>query len=407
MNKRLDRFSGMRSVYADAERKAPALARRLAHAGVRPQDLKDEESLSRLPVLKKERLLELQAAEPPFGGFLACEIAELGHIYVSPGPIFEPSPASDEGGHGMDMMFRSAGVGPGDLALNTWSYHLVPAGLLFDKGLRAVGATVIPAGTGNTELQAELLATLRPTVFLGSTAYFVSLVEQLRKSGRTLPDDWALRHAFLGGEFGDWSAKRRAIESDLRLKTWSVYGTADFGLIGYEIEGRSGYRIHNDRYVQICDPATGMPLATGEAGEIVVTTLTPGWPMIRFGTGDLGRAISLAPDGGVDWLGSIEGRIGAARKIREIFVYPDHLNALAGQIDGLAEARLCVSRENHRATITLELLPSGTKTIPLDAVANCFRTLTRLRADRFITVPSADAFTHTEPIAEDADVRND
>ncbi len=401
-----DRFSRLRSVYTDAERKAPALARRFVKAGVRPQDLEDEKSLSRLPVLKKERLLELQAAEPPFGGFLACEVAELGHVYVSPGPIFEPSPAFDESGHGMDMAFRSAGVGPGDVALNTWSYHLVPAGLLFDRGLRAVGATVIPAGTGNSELQAELLTILRPTVFLGSTAYFSTLVDQLRKSGRTLPDAWALRHAFLGGEFGDWSAKRRAIEREFRLKTWSIYGTADFGLIGYEVEGRPGYRIHDDRYVQICDPATGAPLPEGEAGEIVVTTLVSGWPMIRFGTGDLGRAISLAPDGGVDWLAPLEGRVGAAKKIREIFVYPDHLKALAARVDGLAEARLRAARDGHRETITLELLASGTKAMSLDAVADCFRMLTRLRADHLITVDSADAFTHAEPIAEDTGARN-
>jgi phenylacetate-CoA ligase len=401
-----DRFSRLRSVYADAERKAPALARRFAAAGVRPQDFKDEASLNRLPVLKKERLLELQAAEPPFGGFLACDIAELAHIYVSPGPIFEPSLASDDTGHGMDMMFRSAGVGPKDVALNTWAYHLVPAGLLFDKGLRAVGATVIPAGTGNSELQAELLTTLRPTVFLGSTAYFSTLVEQLRKSGRALPDAWALRHAFLGGEFGDWSAKRRAIESEFKLKTWSIYGTADFGLIGYEIEERPGYFIHDDRYVQICDPATGAPLAAGEAGEIVVTTLTPGWPMIRFGTGDLGRAVSIAADGGVDWLAPIEGRVGAARKIREIFVYPDHLKALATRVDGLAEVRLRIGREGHRETITLELLPSGANTLVKDAVADCFRMLTRLRADHLVTIGSADAFTHVQPIAEDADTRN-
>jgi phenylacetate-CoA ligase len=401
-----DRFSRLRSVYANAERKAPALARRFAEAGVRPQDFSDEKSLNRLPVLKKERLLELQAAEPPFGGFLACEIAELSHIYVSPGPIFEPSPASDDTGHGMDMMFRSAGVGLGDVALNTWSYHLVPAGLLFDRGLRAVGATVVPAGTGNSELQAELLTTLKPTVFLGSTAYFSTLVEQLRKSGHALPEAWTLRHAFLGGEFGDWSAKRRAIESEFRLKTWSIYGTADFGLIGYEVAGHAGYRIHDDRYVQICNPATGAPLSAGEAGEIVVTTLAPGWPMIRFGTGDLGRAISLAADGGVDWLGPIEGRVGAARKIREIFVYPDHLKALAARVDGLAEVRLRVAREGHRETITLELLPSGAKTVAADAVADCFRMLTRLRADHLITVGSSDAFTHGQPIAEDTDARN-
>lgn len=396
-----DRFTRLRGVYADAEAKAPALARRLAEAGLRAADIVDEAALNRLPVLKKERLLQMQADEPPFGGFLACGKEELGHIYVSPGPIFEPSPAADRGGHAMDAMFASAGVGAGDLALNTWAYHLVPAGLLFDRGLRARGVTVVPAGTGNTELQAELLLTLKPTIFLGSTAFFATLIDQLRKGGRSIPRDWSLRHAFLGGEFGDWSAKRRALEEEFAIRTWSCYGTADFGLIGYEIDGFGGYRIHDDRYVQICDPTTGAPVPVGEPGEIVVTTLTPGWPLIRFGTGDLGRATKLHADGGAEWIASIEGRVGAARKIREIFVYPDHLRILADRIDGLAEARLRVRREGHRDAITLELLAASGREVDLAAVADCFRALTRLRADHLTIVDGPGGFAHAGAIAED------
>ncbi len=402
-----DRFALMRDVYAEAARRAPALAVRFAEAGVDAGRMMDEAALTRLPVLKKETLLALQAANPPFGGFLACDLAELGHIYVSPGPIFEPSLASDTGGHGMEMIFHAAGVGPGDLALNTWAYHLVPAGLLFDRGLRAVGATVIPAGTGKSELQAELLVSLKPTVLLGSSAFFATLVERLLTTGGSLPRDWALRHAFLGGEFGDWSAKRRAIEAEYGLRTWSIYGTADFGLIGYEVNGESGYRIHPDRYVQICDPAGGAPLPCCEAGEIVVTTLSPGWPLIRFGTGDLGRAIALAPDGGVERLAPLEGRVGAARKVREIFVYPDHLRSLANQIDGLAEARLVIDHLGHREAITLELLAAPGATFSNDAVADRFRMLTRLRADRLVAVASPDRFTHPHPIAADTDLKGE
>lgn len=397
-----ERFARIRNVYAEAARRAPALAARFSAAGIDPVAIADEAALARLPVLKKEALIGLQAADPPFGGFLACDIADLAHVYVSPGPIFEPSPESDAGGHGMDMAFRSADIGRGDLALNTWAYHLVPAGLLFDRGLRAAGATVIPAGTGNSELQAELLVSLKPTVFLGSTAFFATLAERLTATGRSLPRDWGLRHAFLGGEFGAWSEKRRAIERRYGLKTWSIYGTADFGLIGYEADGEPGYRIHQERYVQVCDPAGGEPLPCGEAGEIVVTTLSPGWPLIRFGTGDLGRAMELAPDGGVERLAPLEGRVGAARKIREIFVYPDHLRALADQVAGVLEARLRVDRSGHREAITLELLAAPDAAFSMETVADRFRALTRLRADNLLAVPSQDKFTHLEPIAEDA-----
>jgi len=283
-------------------------------------------------VLKKERLLELQAADPPFAGFLSCDLSELSHIFVSPGPIFETAHVDDATGHGMDMIFESAGIGRGDIALNTWSYHLVPAGLLFEQGLRAVGATVVPAGTGNTELQAELLLKLRPIAFLGSRA-FRKLVEILQASGQNLPADRNLKHAFLGGEFGDWTAKRRDIERRFALKTWSCYGTADLGLVGSEKHDSAGYLVQPDRYVEICDPLTGLP--PGASGEIIVTTLSRGWLMIRFGTGDVARALELADDGGAERISNLEGRVGAAVKAREIFIYPNHMQALAARIEGL------------------------------------------------------------------------
>ncbi|ADZ69502.1 phenylacetate--CoA ligase family protein [Polymorphum gilvum] len=402
----MSRFARIRRVYAQAVERAPALAARFAAAGLTPDDLTDADALTRLPVLKKERLLELQAAEPPFAGFLACDPVELGHIYVSPGPIFEPSLADDGTGHGMNMMFQSAGVGPGDVALNTWSYHLVPAGLLFDKGLQAVGATVVPSGTGNTELQASLLLTLRPNVFLGSTAYFQTLCDHLRAAGHRLPDAWALKHAFLGGEFGDWSAKRARIEAELGLKTWSCYATADFGLIGYETPGEAGYAIHADRYVQICDPHTGAPLPEGQPGEIVVTTLARGWPMIRFGTGDAARALATAQDGGVARIGPLEGRVGAAVKAREIFVYPAHVEALAKRVEGILEARAAVERIDGRESILLELL-AGAGHIPQalePAVTDAFRQLTRLKADRLRWVGGTQDFTIDASLVDRKDV---
>lgn len=396
------RFDRLRRVYAEAERRAPALAARFREAGLSAADLVDGAALARLPVLKKERLVELQAADPPFAGFLACDAAELGHVFVSPGPIFEPSLADDGSGHGMDVMFRAAGVGPGDLALNTWSYHLVPAGLLFDRGLRAVGATVIPSGTGNTELQAELLTTLGPSVFLGSTAYFATLVSAVEAGGRQLPAEWKLRHAFLGGEFGDWSAKRAAIESRFGLRTWSCYATADFGLIGYEVEGETGYRIHEDRHVAICDPETGAPLEPGEPGEIVVTTLSRGWPMIRFGTGDVARAVEIEEGGFVARITPLEGRVGAAVKVREIFVYPKHVEALAAGLDRVEEARVAVQESGGRDEITVELLGSAeTGGADRDSrVVEAFRRLTRLRPDRVHWVASTAEFTIDRPLAD-------
>jgi phenylacetate-CoA ligase len=385
-----ERFARMRQVYTEAFGYAPALAARFADAGLSPADLADQTALDRLPVLKKERLLELQASDPPFAGFLSCDVRELSHVFVSPGPIFEPLRADDLAGHGMNMMFEAAGIGRGDVALNTWSYHLVPAGLLFEQGLRAVGATVIPAGTGNTELQAELLIKLRPTAFLGSTAHFAKLVETVEASGQSLPADWNLKHAFLGGEFGDWAAKRRDIEQRFAIKTWSCYGTADLGLVGYEKRDEAGYLVHRDRYVEICDPISGLPLPQGASGEIVVTTLSRGWPMIRFGAGDVARALELGDDGGASKISNLEGRVGAAVKAREIFIYPSHVQALALRIEGLQEARVAVGRRDGRDEIIVELLADdgAMRASVEEAVAATFRTLTRLRPDVLRFVPS-------------------
>lgn len=389
-----DRFTQMRAVYAEACDLAPALRKRFSAADISAEMLTDGPSLTRLPVLKKERLLELQQLEPPFAGFLACKPEEIGHIYVSPGPIFEPSLGDDRGGHGMDMMFASAGLGPGDLALNTWSYHLVPAGLLFDRGLRAVGAGVIPGGVGASELQADLLLKLPVTAFLGSTSFFFTLIERLESLGHDLPRAWQLRHAFLGGEFGDWQAKRDHLEQRFGLKTWSCYATADFGLIGYERASEAGYHIHPERYVQICDPETGDVLPAGLAGEIVVTTLTRGWPMIRFGTGDVSSMLEAAEDGGATRIAPLQGRVGMAVKAREIFIYPSHVEMLSRRVPGLERAALEIHRHGTREEITARILlsPGADPSQVTTALRTTFPRLTRLQLDHVEVLADAATF---------------
>jgi phenylacetate-CoA ligase len=387
-----DRFKRMREVYAEAVALAPALRARFEAARLSPEALQSVEDLSRITVLKKERLMELQQLQPPFAGYLACRPEEIGHIYVSPGPIFEPSLASDASGHGMDLMFGAAGIGPGDLLLNTWSYHLVPAGLLFDQGARAVGATVIPGGTGASELQAEVIIKLGVTGYVGSTAFFMTLIERLEATGHQLPGAWKLKHAFISGELGDWAAKRRYLEQRYALNTWSCYGTADFGLIGFERRGEAGYRIHRDRYVQICDPETGIPVPLGEPGEIVVTTLARGWPMIRFGTGDVSSAIESFPDDGASRIAPLQGRVGAAVKVREIFVYPAHVESLVRQIDGLERAAFSVTRPGNRDEIGgLIVVAPGAEVERVETeLREAFATMTRLRLDHVKQVTAAD-----------------
>lgn len=386
-----DRFATLREVYRRAFERAPACRNIFEQAGMRPEDLRTAADLARIPVFKKESLLDLQRRSPPFGGFLGEDPSRVARIYVSPGPILEPQFRGAHGGHGFDAAFGAAGLGPGDIVLNTWSYHLVPAGLLLDEGLQATGATVIPSGVGNTDLQARLVMELGVTCICASTAFFVALVEKIEEMGHTLPRDWKVRSAFLGGEFGDWMGKRRRLEARYGVKTFSAYATADFGIIGFESGGLEGYEIHRDRIVQICDPVSGAPLPEGERGEIVVTTLNASWPLIRFGTGDVAFATATNADGTVRRIGLLQGRVGQAVKAREIFIYPRQVEELVIRCKGVVRAQVVVARLQTREEITLRLvLGAGADRTQIDAAARAaFQDLSRLRADRVEFVDEA------------------
>ena len=381
----LDRFARLRATQETAWQMAPAIRAIYERAGMTPADLRTAQDMTRLPVTSKDELLALQQSHPPFGGFLAAREEDIAHIFVSPGPLNEPHLRSDRDGHGFAQVFQAAGVGPGDRVLNTWSYHLVPAGLLLDQGIVACGATVIPAGTGGAELQAKIVLDLGVTCICASTAFFMTLVETLEGLGHELPRAWKVRSALLGGEMGDWMGKRRRLEERYGIRTFSTYATGDFGLIGYEQKGQEGYAIHEDRLVQICDPVTGLPVAAGTPGQIVVTTLSPGWPLIRFGTGDVACALETGDDGCVSRIGQIQGRVGQAVKAREIFIYPRQLEELAIRIPGVRAAQAVITCPGNREEVTLRLAvePSARQDSLAQTVAQEFQTLSRLKPDHF------------------------
>ena len=393
-------YQGIAQAYAAAAEKAAGLKSRFAAAGFDPAAVSSLADLSRLPVMKKEELLKIQRDNPPFGGFLASDLKDVGRIYVSPGPIFEPA-LSGGGGHGLDLLFKAAGVGPGDVILNTWMYHLVPAGLLFDEAAQAAGATVIPGGVGNTELQAQIIVETGVTSICASTAFFLTLADKVIEAyGR---DAWKVKSAFLGGEMGDWMAKRRRIKADYGVSTWAAYATADLGLVAYE-DGGEGYVVHPDRVVQICDPVSGEQLPQGEPGEVVVTARDAGWPMIRFGTGDSAFALESNADGSVSRLSALQGRVGAAVKVREIFVYPRVIEVVVIATPGAKSAQAVVTRENDRDMIRLSLvLDEGADTAAAEeAAAEAFKLQARIRADAVGVV--AELPENAELIVNDKDV---
>ncbi len=396
------RFARLRSIQSQAYEAAPAIRALFDAVGLRPAQLGDAADLARLPVFKKDAMIEQQRLAPPYGGFLATPPTEIERIFVSPGPINEPQFRGEVDGLGFGAAFAAAGIGSSDVVLNTWSYHLVPAGLLLDEGLRSTGAAVIPAGTGGSEMQAKLIRDLGVTCICAATAYFVTLAETLEQAGHDLPRDWQVKSALLGGEFGDWMGKRRRLEARYGLRTFSVYATADFGLIGFERTGQDGYEIHPDRIVQICDPVSGNPLPLDEPGEIVVTTLRPGWPLIRFGTGDVAMARAFHTDGSVAHISMLQGRVGQSVKAREIFIYPRQLEDLAIAVPGIQRAQASISREGHRDCVTLRLaLQDGIDATSVTEPAQLkFRELSRLKADH-VEIAACTELNAEAPLVRD------
>jgi phenylacetate-CoA ligase len=398
-----DRDQRLKEVVQRAYERAPAVRRLLDDAGVDPARIAGTDDLARLPVTSKERLLDLQRESPPFGGFLAADPSELRHIFVSPGPIYDPQGLADAG-LGFQAAFAAAGIGPGDVVLNTWSYHLVPAGLIMDEALTAIGATVIPGGVGNTEQQAQIIVELGVTAITASTGFFVALAETLESLGHELPRDWKVRVAFLGGEFGDWMGKRRRLEERYGIRTTSAYATGDLGVVGYECERQEGYHLRDEVIVQVCDPATGVPLADGEPGEIVATALNDTYPLLRFGTGD---ASFLMPEpcacgNPAPRLAPLLGRTGQSVKVREIFVYPRHVDELVVRVPAALRAQAVVTRPAAREEVLLRLeVADGAAGGAVEAAAReTFTTLTRLRLDHVELLP-AGSLAPDEPFIVD------
>jgi len=335
------------TVHAAAGR-VPGLDRRLAQAGM-AGGVADVNELDTLPVLSKDALPALQKQHPPLGGLLA-EDATVVRLFASPGPIYEPQLAGSDPWNWTPAL-EACGIGAGDVVLNCFSYHLSPAGSMFDEACRATGAVVVPGGVGSVEVQAQVVADLGVTAFIGLPSYLAALGEKYDALGLSAKS-WRLSKALVTAE-----PLPDALRSQLRERTPTVrmaYGTAEAGLIGFERESAAGLVVPDDTYVQICDPVTGQPTEPGESGEVVVSVLHADYPLVRFGTGDVSRWVQ--DEEGRLRLAGVLGRVGAAVKVRGMFVHPhqarDVIATLRGQ--GAASARFVVGREDDRDVLRLE-----------------------------------------------------
>ena len=303
------------------------IAGRLARAGVAPEGVKSVADLAAVPVLPKDDLPGLQAADPPFGGMLAVPAGSLRRIFRSPGPINDPQ-GDGEDFWGMSPAVRAAGLGGGDVVLNAFSYHLTPGGLMLDGALRAAGCTVIPGGVGDTASQIEIAVAAGATGYAGTPQFLLTILERARESGRELP----LRRALVTGAPLP-PALRARLRDEFGVDVLQAYGTADAGMLGHECRFRDGWHVPARVVIELLVPGSDRPAAAGEAGQVVVTSPNEVYPLVRFGTGDLSTWRREPCPCGLTGprLAGFLGRVGEGVKVRGMFVHPGELaGVLAG-----------------------------------------------------------------------------
>ena len=298
--------------------------------------------LARLPVLRKSDLVAAQKAAPPFGGLTALPVSGFAHVFQSPGPIYEPGGAGHDWWR-MGRFLHACGIGKGDIVQNCFAYHLTPAGMIFENGARAVGATVLPAGTGQSELQARAAHDLGCTAYAGTPDFLKVILDTAQGMGLEL----GIRRAAVGG--GALFPSLRQEYADRGISCLQCYATADLGNIAYESAAMEGMIVDEGVIVEIVTPGTGNPVAPGEVGEVVVTSLNPDYPLIRFATGDLSAVMEgTSPCGRTNlrikgWM----GRADQTTKIKGMFVRPEQVAALVAKHSEISRARVIADRQDE------------------------------------------------------------
>jgi len=339
-----------------AYERAPAIKARFDKAGIAPSKVSGIKDLEGLPLLKKDELVDLYKANPPLGGLVTVPMSELERVYVSPGPIYDPHHQSENFWQRHAHLVKSLGFGKGDVVINTWAYHLVPAGHMLDEALRRAGVTVVPTGVGNTELQVQVMHQLKATGFLGTTGFFMNIINKAEEMGFDVRKDFSLKLACIGGEMGGGPI-RKMVEEKYGIATRDVYGTADVGMIAYECSEKSGMHIAEEVVVEIISYETGKPVAPGEVGEIVVTPIDETYPLIRFGTGDLAGLIDEPCPCGRTALRitRLLGRVGDAVRTRGMFIHPRQLEPAMAKFQQVAKYQAVVTRPGNRDELTLKV----------------------------------------------------
>ncbi|WP_373028490.1 phenylacetate--CoA ligase family protein [Sulfitobacter sp.] len=354
-----------RSAAARAADLAQALPAQIARAkalpgyagsldGIDPATITSADALAALPVLRKSELGKAQATSAPFGGFTTKPAHGFTHVFQSPGPIYEPSSNAPDWWR-MGRFLHAVGIGAGDIVQNCFGYHLTPAGMIFESGAQAVGAAVLPAGTGQTELQVIAARDVGTTAYAGTPDYLKIILEKADEMGVTL----GITKAAVGG--GALFPSLRDYYTGRGITCLQSYATADLGNIAYETPAMEGMIVDESVIVEIVTPGTGNPVPAGEVGEVIVTTLNPDYPLIRFATGDLSAVLpGTSPCGRTNmrikgWM----GRADQTTKIKGMFVRPEQVAALVAHHAEITKARVIASRAGEQDVMTVQIEATG------------------------------------------------
>jgi phenylacetate-CoA ligase len=393
---------------ANAQSRSTAFADILK--GIDPAQVNTRAALAKLPVTRKHELLERQEAARKanpapsqthiFGGFNTQVFGQaMPRMFASPGPIYEPEGKTTDYWR-MARAIYAAGFRSGELIHNCFSYHFVPAGSMMETGAHAVGCTVFPGGTGQTEQQVQAIQHLLPAGYIGTPSFLKIILEKAGELNQPLPA--CFKKAMLGGEafppsLRDWLAERG-------VAGYQCYATADLGLIAYETSAREGLVLDEHVILEIVRPGTGDPVADGEVGEVVITSLNPDYPLIRFGTGDLSAVLlGNCPTGRTNtrikgWM----GRADQTTKMRGMFVHLGQVDAIAKRFPEVVRARLIVSGEmaNDHMVLKVEIQNPGDGHGLKNLLAAAVRDITKLRAD--IELCAVGSLPNDGKIIEDA-----
>lgn len=353
---------------SDDQRHADQLSQLQA---IHPQtaDFKDLSDLTGLPVLRKDKLLRVQAETPPFGKIATQNVS---HIFQSPGPIYEPGGSSPDWWR-FGRFLQAMGLSCDDVVQNTFSYHFTPAGAMFESAARSVGATVFAAGPGQTEQQAQVAAAIGTTTYAGTPDYLMSILDKGDELGLDLG-----RITKAAVSAGPLFAKTRQAYLDRGILCRQCYGTADVGLIAFETANDiDGMVVDDGVIVEIVTPGTGEPVPAGEVGEVLVSVLNPDYPLLRFSVGDLSAIMPKSADGPIKIVGW-RGRADQATKVKGMFIRPEQVAQILQKHPGVDRARVEVHRTQNADQIDVKF---ETDQSDLTGLMNTTSDILKLRAN--------------------------